>query len=624
MKYRLSFMDENFIEKDLSEIEGLRVRISETRVNEYINRIVIDIANNGSERKIIPFVEVSAIDTASFYMIPCVNYNGNTWGTCEEPKHMQKDGKPWIFSSDRVGLPGCSIAENNEECIGLFADNEGLSKNSSASIFEEAGKIVQRLYFSHIEYPYVYLRKFVYDSPLIEYVSFANDEEKRFVCYLYRYQKSGEEYYGYKQLFDYVNGGSFFDPVNPPYTLKQVTDWDEEFLRSLTEKTQYGYLSNMGFLPNGEHRLGDETAKWCYRKHGKYEIGWCGQNITVAGMYLRMYLEKGNPEYKEKGIGILQSWLKRIHPCGLMGCNYDVPFDGNERIDTCNEGWFLYRLILCCKLLKQIGESVVEYEDVAKKVCKFFVNNYPDGGFPQILNGDGKIVVKDGCAGVMLMLGFAEAYEYFGDVNYLVRAEKAFKFYYETYLSKSVAAGGALDTYCIDKESAGPVLRTALKLFAITGKHTYFAYAENIAHYLMTWCFYHDVEFVKDSDCSNLGVRTTGGTSVSAAHHHIDCWGAFYVPDFYELYQKTNNVAYLNHARALWTFTIQYISDGNLKLHGMVRPRGAQNEAVIQCNWHQVDEEKGQLNDWMVTWVKTFQLDVIYALKNKDGGSILE
>lgn len=624
MEYRLSLMDDNFIEKDFSETTGLSVRISETRVNEFINRIAIDISNNGREQKIIPFIEVSAISNASFYMIPCVNYNGNVWGTCQEPKHMQKDGKPWIFPSDRVGLPGCSVAESKEECIGLFADNNGLSKNSSASIFEKNGKIVQRLYFSHIEYPYIYLRKFDYDSPLIEYVPFANGEEKQFVCYLYRYQKSNEGYYGYKKLFDYVNGGSFFNAVNPAYTLKQVKDWGEEFIRSLTEKTEYGYLSNIGFLPNGEHRLGDETAKWCYRKSNKYEIGWCGQNITVAEMYLRMYLENENPEYKEKGIGILQSWLKRIHPCGLMGCNYDVPFDGKERIDTCNEGWFLYKLILCCKLLKQMGESVAEYESVARNLCEFFVKNYPDGGFPQILNGDGEVVVKDGCAGVMLMLGFAEAYEYFGNAEYFVRTEKAFNFYYETYLAKSVAAGGALDTYCIDKESAGPVLRTALKLFSITGKHIYFDYAENIAHYLMTWCFYHDVEFDKESDCARMGLRTTGGTAVSAAHHHIDCWGAFYVPDFYELYQKTNNVAYFNHARALWMFTVQYMSDGNLKLHGMVRPRGAQNEAVIQCNWHQVDEEKGQLNDWMVIWVKTFQLDVIYALKNKDCGSILE
>lgn len=58
---------------------------------------------------------------------------------------------------------------------------------------------------------------------------------------------------------------------------------------------------------------------------------------------------------------------------------------------------------------------------------------------------------------------------------------------------------------------------------------------------------------------------------------------------------------------------MQYISDGSLKLHGMIRPLGAQNEAVFQCNLHSESESKGLLNDWLVIWVKTFQLDVIYS-----------
>lgn len=614
-------MDSDFTEQVFPYT--MNVNTCEIRINDYIKKITIDITNNGKEKSIIPFIQTSIQGDISYYMIPCVNYNGNVWGTGKEPKNMQVDGKPWIFPSDRVGVPGCSIVENKDICVGLFADNNVLSKRSSSSVFERDGKIYQRIYFSLIEYPYVYLRKFDYGNPFIEYISFKHGETKRFECYIYTYQKSGELYYGYKEMFDYINCGDYFSPVKSKYSLNEIKQWNEKFIYSLTEKTECGYLSNMGFLPNGVHRLGDETTKWCYRKHNKYEIGWCGQNITVAEMYLRLYLENGNVEYKERGLGILQAWLKRMHHCGLMGVNYDIPFDDAERIDTCNEGWFLYKMIFCCRLLNRIGESSIEYENVAKRICTFFIENYPDDGFPQILTGNGKLAVQDGCAGVMLMLGFVEAYEYFGNIKYLVRAQKAFEYYYKTYLSKSVAAGGALDTYCIDKESAGPVLRTALKLYSITGDNKYFDCAENIAHYLMTWCFYHDVEFDKESDCACINLRTTGGTAVSVAHHHIDCWGAFYVSDFYELYEKTNNVAYLNHAIALWSFTLQYVSDGSLKLHGMTRPLGAQNEAVIQCNWHQVDEKRGQLNDWMVAWVKTFQLDVVYAFSDKGYRSIL-
>lgn len=90
------------------------------------------------------------------------------------------------------------------------------------------------------------------------------------------------------------------------------------------------------------------------------------------------------------------------------------------------------------------------------------------------------------------------------------------------------------------------------------------------------------------------------------------------MPDFLELYERTGKKAYYRHARALWSFPLQYMSDGSLKVHGMVRMRGAQNEAVIQCNWHGEDESKGCLNDWLVAWVKSFQLDVLFAVKDAD------
>jgi hypothetical protein len=86
------------------------------------------------------------------------------------------------------------------------------------------------------------------------------------------------------------------------------------------------------------------------------------------------------------------------------------------------------------------------------------------------------------------------------------------------------------------------VLRAALLLHRLTGTEEYLRKAENVAHYLMTWCFYHDVPFAEGTDCALLGVQTTGGTSVSAAHHHLDCWGAYYVPDMAELFRHQHFV----------------------------------------------------------------------------------
>ena len=614
---KILYSDENFKENYFNgEID---FTLFESKETEEITRFELSIVNNGAAKKIIPFAEVSNNWVAEAYMIPCVNYNGNEWGSGNEPKGMERDGKPWIFSSDRIGLPGCSVAENSFECTALFSSVKGISSNSSASVFVKDGKTIQRIYFSHMESPCVFLRKFVYGDAIVEFLSFEREEKKTFTFYLYNYKKQQKtSYYGYKKLFDYVNNGSFYKGIPAKYTAQTIKEWSGEFFRSLTEKYEDGYLSNMGLLPGGEHRLGDENSVFTYRNFGKYEIGWCGQNITAVEMYLRAYIETEVPDFKQKALGILDNWMKRIYPCGLISSNYDVPFDYSERIDTCNEGWLLYKLVFCCRLLKQIGVKADKYESAIKGICNFFIERYPTGGFPQILFASGEVSVLDGCAGVMVMLGFIEAYKYFNNEEYIARATGAFNFYYDVYLSKSVSAGGALDTYCIDKESSGPILRSALLLYELKKENKFLEYADNIAHYLMTWAFYHDVHFDDNTDCSVFGVKTTGGTSVSAAHHHIDCWALFYVPDMYKLYEITGERHYLIHARALWTFAIQYISDGTMKLHGMLRPRGAQNEAVIQCNWHHPEEERGQLNDWLVAWVKSFQLDVIYALKDTD------
>lgn len=595
---------------------AVRRRVSFARLNDFVTRITLEYINTGTEsEEYIPVYERAADWECDFYMIPCVNYNGNRFGSGEEPKGMRRGGEPWIFPAERTGLAGASIIERAGECFALFAEGSGISKNASSSVFQRDGKTVQRVYFSHIEYPAVYLRKFVYGEPTIEKLRLEGGASHTFVCYSYHMKDGAKGVYAYEKLFDFVNEN--LSAIPAAYSLAQIREWNFGFVRSLTEETDGKVLSNMGLLPEGEHRLGDESCKFIYRKFGKYEVGWCGQNITVAEIYLREYLKSGKKEYLRLGKSIVASWLERRYPSGLSGVNYDVPFDGSERIDLCNEGWLLYKLCILVGLYKEAEEDFAPLVDAVKGICGCIFARYPDA-LPQVVAANGDLIVAEGCAGAIFAAGVLQAYLLLKEEKYLVMGKRYFGAYYEKYLARSICAGGALDTYCVDKESAGPVLRAAIMLYEITGKGGYLEKAEHIAHYLMSWAYYFDVGFGADTDCGRLGLRTTGGTSVSAAHHHIDCWGIFYVPDFYSLYRLTGNRAYLNHAIALWTFTLQYMSDGSLCLHGMTRPRGAQNEAVICCNWHDPAEERGQLNDWLVAWVKTFQLDVVYALENTD------
>lgn len=598
--------------------KDLSVKISREKVNEFITKITLKYTNNSKNTiKYIPFYQAVTKGECDFYMIPCVNYNGNGFGNGQEPKNMQTDDEPWIFSSDRTGVPGCSIVESRGECIALFGELVDGKTSSSASVFTHNGYICQKIFFSHIEYPKCYLRKFAYGEPIIELLNIQPNESQAFCCYEYVCCK--KDVYAYSYLFDYLCCNT--QKYKSAFTVEQVKKQCLYFLNLMIEKNQNYTLSNIGLLPDGEHKLGNENSKYCYRKTNKYEIGWCGQNITVAEMMLRSYLETNDKEKFLLCKDIIHSWATLKHKSGLFSVNFDCEHTEKEYIDSCNEGWLLYKLGVIAHLISEnldkfddndIYNFLNEIKDYIKDICSLYFTKFPFE-LPQIVYPEGSIAVKDGAAGAVLNLGIIYAYSIFQDKIYLEFGTRYFLSYYKKYLSNSVCAGGALDTYCIDKESAGPLLRCSLLLYKYTKNEEYLKMAENIAHYLMTWAFYFNVPFDKLTDCGQLNIKTVGGTAVSAAHHHIDCWGVFYVPDMLELYELTINKAYLLHAQDLWNFTLQYISDGSLKLHDMVRPLGAQNEAVFQCNWHSESESKGLLNDWLVIWVKTFQLDVIYS-----------
>ncbi len=610
-------IDEHLTELSASESRGIAYREAADDLGDGITRHTLTYKNNGGDTKIIPVFQRICDGTPFFYMIPCFNYNGNEWGTCNEPKGFERDGEPWIVPSDRIGVPGCSIAEFDGECRGLFAHVDGASQNSSASIFFRDGKTIQRIYFSHIEYPKIYLRKFVYGEPTVEFVDFASGTELTFVCYTYEHEKRGESF-AYGRIFDFVNT-QLVKPLVGRLDSANVNEYNFEFISSLIEKTDVGYISNIGFLPGGEHGNTDPNAKFEYRKTGRFEIGWCGQNITIAEMHIRRYLEKGDKQHLDIALGILDTWLTRTYPSGIISARFDQPYCDTERIDTCNEGWLLWKLVWCCELLKKAGIDAAKYENACHGIASYYLTHFPSGGFPQISSPTGEVIVEDGCAGTMLTVGFLTAYKYFGRPEYLKRGLEAFDFYYNTFLANSIAAGGALDTYCIDKESAGPMLRASLLLYELTGEAQYVEKSKQVAYYLMSWTYHHDVAFPAESDCARLGVRTTGGTSVSTAHQHLDVWGAYYVPDMVRLGELTGNRAFSEQAKILWLFTLQYLSDGSLTLHGMTRPRGAQNEAVLHCGWNWSETgKKGELNDWLVAWVTTFKMDVYYALKDTD------
>ena len=75
------------------------------------------------------------------------------------------------------------------------------------------------------------------------------------------------------------------------------------------------------------------------------------------------------------------------------------------------------------------------------------------------------------------------------------------------------------------------------------------------------------------------------------------------------LAELTGDARWAERALLMWANACQCVSDGNARMHGRLRPLGAQNEAYYNCRWH--TERAGTLNDWLVAWPGAYRLSAI-------------
>ena len=622
------------IEKDIFYIEDQIQR--EENVN-FLSRTIQNTSN--TEITFIPCISVQTKNPVNGWFIPSVSYSGNQFGDGMEPKGLLCENEPWIFSSDHMGVPGCSVVMGQAGCSALFLSRDDIQSASSLEIREDT--VIQRAFFTHIEYPKAYIEKFRYGDAILNTATLSPGESLTVCANLFLCDNKG--IFGYRPFIEYL----LTEWTRPSVSRDkpEIYEYSMSFLRRLIEHIGEDTLTNMGFVPNPQKKIPEiPYSEFVYRRNIRYECGWCGQNISNAFLLLFDEAEKRNFKITQKNkiapfdmafalegkfnkeskdfkdaISILETWQKYRFASGLFPVLLDHVFKGRTEfsLDLCNLGWLIYQYLNCYILLKNGGVERKDFLDCARGAIDALLH-YPalGKGFPQTVNEKGEILCDLGMAGGMMVVAALQMYRITSEEKYLSAGKTAFDFYYDTYLSRNVAAGGALDTYCIDKESAGPILRAALMLERLTGDSTYLEKAENISCYLQTWMFYYDIPFPKDTDADRLGFTTFGATAVSAQHHHLDCWASFYIPDFRYLAERTEHSVWNLAADALREYTFGGISDGKTELHGFLRPAGAQNEAIFQSDWSfDGRNKKGEFNDWLVSWVNAFRLMDIDHLK---------
>ena len=560
-----------------------------------------------------PELRIQTDFVPNHYVIPGVSLNGNPWGKGLEPKSLLCDGIPWTFDYRRTSIPSCTISENKDSYLALMAsDEDEISLQSSCSMVPQPdGSMLHRLLYPCVEEPKRYSTRDGYAEALETYLNLKPGET---VC-TKAYILSGTPVMGYYAAANVEDAaldllGSTFPAA---YSVKETAALACEFAKRLVVDRNGRKMFSIGQSPDEEQVLVNREGN---------EFGWCGQNGMYAKLFLQQGLEEKDHVLAEIAVSNLDAWThEAVGKTGLVHTHYHWMLNQTTDVeDTCNLGFLISELCKAWETGKKYGLDKPEWLTTAKSTADFLLEQYSDTwGFGKAWNVEtGECADPQGTIGAYVIPGLVTLYRVTGEERYLEAARKACRFYRDRDLRVFQCTAGALDTYCIDKESSGPLLAGSLELYEIDKTQEWLDSAKMAGWYFCSWMFHHDVIPDQGSDFEVYGYRTLGGTSVSAQHHHIDPWGALVVPQMIQLWKITGDEHWRKRAGLMWANAIQNIAPREGKtIHGIFREAGAQNEGYLHCVWGD-EEVPGFINDWMVAWPQAFCWNTAMQVTDED------
>ncbi len=552
---------------------------------------------------------------AAWWMIPSVSYNGNQWGRGREPKGARTEQGWWTFSYRRTPIPGAVYSESKDFAVATWSDVPRQSRDDFAcGIKTEENTTTHRLLWPEEEMPQTYTGRDYFEQGWQRSCTMHAGEKQVLSMYI-NVVPVEQNHEAIHAFLDVAWKHARRPKIETPDT---KTVWDlgiRYFKESLwAEEGSYRGFS-IGLVLN-------KDGKWIQRPGAKYEAGWCGQNISIACSLLWDYLQRGDRTSFEKGLATLDCWANHCRlPNGLFIVQYDAVLSGNHcRVDACNLGTTALNYLQAYELAKACGADRPQYRRLAYDICDFVIGDQQENGcFGRGWTYDGKCFFREGTVGAFLIPPLLMAFQTSKDPKYLKSAERAYNYYIEGLRNDGYTTAGALDTWCIDKESSYPILRSSLMLYQITHRKEYLQDAIHTSYYLSTWLWHYDGIYPSDDQISRKGYHTFGATSVSVQHHHLDYYACLWVSQWRELARVSGQKQWKEKAEAVWKNCCQLISDGNLVMNGYLRPAGSQNEAYFESNWGFRNKgestpaiaRNNRINDWLVAWPGAFRLETI-------------
>lgn len=558
-------------------------------------------------------VHFTHFSKSSFWMIPSVSYNGNHWGRGKEPKGADENGVWRTISYRRTPIPGAMYSEGEQFAVATWSDVPQQEKEDFAiSIQPEENQTKHCYIWPEEEMPTMYASRDRFVEGTQNTYSLKKGEQVVLSIYVH-VTPVQKEHAGIQSFLKKAWELADKEPANI-YAPEKLWELGIRYAKEslwAEEGSYKGFSIGLNLTDNGT---------WKQRSGNKYEIGWCGQNASYAISLLHDYLKNGNQESLQKGMATLDTWSKCALSNGLFVVQYDdLLYRRDSAIDACNLGTAAINFFEAYDVAKQCGFDRPAYENLAYGICNFVMNDQQENGcYAKGWKKNGECLYRDGTIGCFIVPAMIEAYRRSQNEVYLNSAKKAYQFYLSELKEKGFTTAGALDTWCIDKESSIALLRSAMRFYKLTNDKAYINDAVAISYYLSTWLWHYNEVYPQGDNFTEYDYHTFGGTSVSVQHNHLDPYAMYWIPEWIELAEITGDQQWQEKAIAIWQNGNQLVSDGTLTINGHTRPAGSQNEAYFESRWGFPSKgEFRRINDWLVAWPGAFRLETIRRLSDR-------
>ena len=571
------------------------------------------------------------------FFIPAVLYRGNDKGTGCFPRG--ESAAFWGYSEERTPLPCCLMIHNSRHNHTYFTEPSARQEYRAVrSAGLNPDSVVIETTVSGTENPrrYAGKKKLLRTSSGPENNSGIRlsggdlpfEHESKFT--IVRQEGCRSMFSAYRKVLEKSLETAGEDRADGYASWREYLERKTADLEALTV---YDDDSGLGYLRMGRNN-GELQDIYEYTA-----ASFLVKSLEGAWIFSELAKRTGRSEYLKYAEGIGRFFLKGeslpgVHQdChdlktgewgGYLGISENDEYR-NLVNSRCN-GESMRSYVLLYENLAEAGVEVPEFIELPKRVASFYLENQlkgdDEGSFGRWWTRAGEPVNTLGTNGAYILSFLIQLEPYFEDKEAIDRAIGKAGAYYGKLVDRGDFFGDTLDADAYDKESGAVLLGMFLDLYERSRERIWLDYAVKTGEHLLGWIWQYDAAFPKDSPLSAAGFRTTGMTSVSVAHHHLDFYGISIGYDFLRLWEHSGDDVFRTNGRMMIDACRQLTRGGNEGVGSGSGGLDCQPEQINHTDWDYFDREdhsKGFF-DICISWVTVLGLGAWLNIEKKFPG----